>query len=171
MGLAGAVAGFGAAAGIFGAVEQAKNENEAINIEQEATQQEQLANALFFEQQAKFERLAEKRELALFEDESEEFISEQVSATAASGVDMSGSALLRIGESRVRQAEERDIIRLESEQRIRDFSFQSRQARENARFAGRIAETKRTGVRLRRFANITGAVTGAGRTALTARQA
>jgi len=109
------------------------------------------ANASFLREQAEFAEISGKRELNIFERQSDRVIGAQQSAFAKAGVDLSGSALAVLAESKQQAAEEKGAIRRESEFRVRLANLRAQEA-EGA--AGRLEGGL--------FGDILGGVIGAG---------
>jgi hypothetical protein len=95
-----------AAAAIVGAGIQIYGQITANN-DQAAAEEE---NAAYYAEQAEFARQATVRELSLYNIESEDFLGRQKTQIAKGGVNLTGSALLVLGETMMRQMEERKAI-------------------------------------------------------------
>ncbi len=91
------------------------------------------ANAAFYREQALLSMKAAEREERLFERESQQFFGSQVNAFAKGGVDMSGSALLKLAGTKQEMANESFNI-LETGKRNMNLALlRSSQAESNAR--------------------------------------
>lgn len=97
----------------------------------EAKAEEQ--NALFYQEQAKIALEAAKREQLIFEDESEQFLGTQINAFVKGGVDLSGSALMKIAATQQQIAAESETILATGKRNERLSLLKADQANKNAK--------------------------------------
>ena len=103
-------AAFGAGIGLQISGQRAANEAQA---------EAEARNAAFFEEQAKFFEDATDRELAIFETESDMIIGGQLATFARAGIDISGSALGVIAQTKEQQSREKSAIKAEGEMNVK----------------------------------------------------
>jgi hypothetical protein len=77
-------------------------------------------NAAFYEEQAKFAEESLQRELAIYQEQAEEFKGSQISGYARGGVDMSGSPLLVLATTKARQEAEKEAMIANSKMQQRE---------------------------------------------------
>jgi len=77
------------------------------------------ANALFFAEQQEFVELQGRREISIFDDESETFVADKVSLIAQAGVDLSGNLLSILANESQKIAGEHNAILLQNEFRVK----------------------------------------------------
>lgn len=92
--------------GAIGGIFQTIGDQRASSAEARAHK----ANAQWFAEQAEFARLSTQRELRIFDRDAKEFYGEQVSGIARGGIDLSGSPLLVLAQTKMEQFEERRAI-------------------------------------------------------------
>jgi len=97
-----------------------------------AQSEAERANAAFYEEQAEFARQAGLREEELYKDQSEEFIGRQISQAGKGGAEMSGSALLAFGDSKLRQIKETEAIKFDSAAKVREALLKAGASRKTA---------------------------------------
>jgi len=73
------------------------------------------ANALFFAEQQSFVEMQGRRQLSIFDDESNTFIADKVSLIAQAGVDLSGNLLSVLANESAKIAGEHNAILLQNE--------------------------------------------------------
>lgn len=79
-------------------------------------------NAAYYEKQAEYSQEATDREMDIFSGEVEDLLSRQVSAYGRSGVDLSGSPLLLIGQTKEKAREQLAAIE-EKGRQTRELAF------------------------------------------------
>jgi hypothetical protein len=97
-----------------------------------AQSEAEKANAAFYDEQAEFARQAGLREQEVFEDQSNEFMGRQISQAGAGGVELSGSALLAFGDSKLRQIREVGAIKFDSAAKVREALLKAGASRQAA---------------------------------------
>jgi hypothetical protein len=90
-------------------------------------------NQKFFEEQAKFIQESGERVEGIYRRDVDQFVGNQISAFGRAGVDMSGSALLVIEDTRQREADEIAAIRKETASNVRLARMRGEGAAVNAR--------------------------------------
>jgi len=93
----------------------------------------EMENANFLREQAEFARQAMVRELEIFGAETEEFIGRQTTQAAASGIDVGGSALLLMADTRMKQMREESAIKEDSRMRMREAALKAGASEEQAK--------------------------------------
>lgn len=116
--------GLAGAAGMFGAVATLNAEHSQIDA--------MRANARYYETQAEYSRKATERELEIFEHEVDDVLGRQVSGYGKSGVDLSGSPMLLIGQTKERAAEELEAIKERGRQNVELTLMRARTAQAQA---------------------------------------
>jgi len=114
-------------------------------------------NAAFAMEAAQFEAEASEREQEIFRNESALQFGEQVSAFAKAGVDISGSPLLVLADSKRVAGTELSAIKREGEFRVRRAILQARESRSNARNIRRSSRGRQIGGLLTGFGNLASA--------------
>ncbi len=114
-------------------------------------------NAAFAMEAAEFEKESSEREQEIFRREAELQFGEQVSAFAKGGVDLSGSPLLVLADSKRVAGTELSAIKREGEFRIRRALLQARESRSNSRNIRRSSRGRQIGGLLTGFGNLANA--------------
>jgi hypothetical protein len=91
---------------VGGAVLQGVGQGQAAKKESEAL----AANAELFREQQKMAELSLKRDLNIFDVESDIFLGGQMSAIAKAGVELSGTALMQVATSKGEIGREKEIM-------------------------------------------------------------
>lgn len=103
------------------------------NVRQSQASESQLRQEAFFlGRSARDLELNRDLSLNMFDYESKHFLGKQVSAFSKAGVDLSGSALSVLADTKMNQAIERNIIRRDFDARITKMKFDQQQARKQA---------------------------------------
>lgn len=126
--MAGSGPGVGTAMKGVGVGLQVYSQYQADKAEAEA----ELENALWLDEQAAFAQEAAEREATIFGRESEMLIGEQVGGFAKAGVEMSGSALDVIGESKALANMELEAIIKAGEFKVREATLKAGASRKRA---------------------------------------
>jgi hypothetical protein len=92
----------------------------------------EMQNALAYEQQAELSLHIAEHDQHIFDLESEQFLGSQISAFAKSGVDMSGSALIKLASTKQQISNESNQIIESGKRKAASFQFQADQARQRA---------------------------------------
>ena len=111
----------GAATSVYGVIKG----NQAQSAAEEA-------NAKFYAEQAEYAQKAGERELAIYRDQAEEFFGAQSSAAARGGVEISGSPLLALADTRSRQLREEAAIKMDTATKVREAMLKGGASQENA---------------------------------------
>jgi len=96
----------------------------------------QKANAAYLREQKEFQEMITRREVDIFKDESTEFMGQKVSAIAASGIALSGSALAGVGEDKASIARETAAIAMGGENKSRFIGMRAAAADAAGAYAG-----------------------------------
>jgi cell division protein FtsL len=137
--------GGGPISGIFNVIA----EQDAAHAEEDALQ----ANANWYMEQAEFAHRSTVRELKIQNDESKEFYGEQVSGIARGGLDMSGSPLLLLAQTKLRAYEEKQAI-------IDYGNIQYREASLKGEIANRQRDQIKSGATMSAIGGVIGIATG-----------
>lgn len=132
---------FGAIGGIFGAI----GDHDATAAEVRALK----LNGNWFMEQAEFARQSTVRELRIHQRDTAEFYGEQVSGIARGGLDMSGSPLLLLAQTKMIEYEEREAIKAQGEINFKEASLKGTLA------FGQASATKSAGA-MRDIGNVVG---------------
>jgi hypothetical protein len=101
---------------------------------QEAQAEKQ--NAAFYKEQADLSLKISKKDQQIFEKESDQFFGSQVSAFAKAGVDISGSALLKLVDTKLQTSNESAQIVSNGKRQAQSYLFASNQASSRAKRLG-----------------------------------
>lgn len=101
-------------------------------------------NAAWLEEQAEHARQATNRELLIHERETNEIYGNQVSGVAKGGLDMSGSPLLLLANTRMREFEEARAIKEQGYLQVREASLKAQEQRDMAAYARSAYSLKKT---------------------------
>lgn len=90
------------------------------------------ANALFFAEQQRLTEFASRREIGIFDDQSETFIADKVSMIAQAGVDLSGNMLSILANESAKIASEHNAIIMQNEFKVRLLELKQQGAQASA---------------------------------------
>lgn len=156
MSASGGGTGFGGIAGNF--FNMAANRMET-NAEASAYE----ANARWLREQAEFARLSTVRELTIHEREVEEFRGGQISGVARGGLDFSGSALVTLANTRMREFEEQRAIKEMGDLQVREASLKAEDAATKARNTRAMGKMKETAGYVNFFTSVGTSAFGGGK--------
>lgn len=127
----------GAAVAAGGAVLDTAESIRANQAESDA----ELRNAEFFREQERFTIESSKREEELFVDESDDLVGAQTSSFAKAGVELQGSPMLKLAETRGKIDDEIQAIRKERDFRVKLLRSRAQGAEAAAQTARRRTAT------------------------------
>ena len=96
-------------------------------------------NASFYKEQADFAEAALGRELAIYEEQTQEFRAGQIAGYGTSGVDLSGSPLLVLATTTARAEGEKDAMRANTAMQFREAMLKAGASLEQANRLGSFA--------------------------------